>query len=77
VTESPILNEWIEQASAERELRTLRKAVVDVLNRRFPGQVPADLVDTIKSQPSSDLLSEWLIEAAALSLDEFRAYLRR
>jgi hypothetical protein len=78
MTESPILNEWIERTSAERELRARREALISFLKARFPNAVPAEVIETIKSQPSSPLLAEWIEHAGrAQTIEDFVAQLRR
>ena len=78
LTESPIVKEWVELAANERELQVLRRSSLDVLNGRFPGQVPAEVVQLINDQPSRQLLHDWLVKAALLpSIEEVAAYLRR
>jgi hypothetical protein len=77
LTESAIVNEWIAKAEEERELKVMREVSLRVLNARFPGQVPREVVDTIKGQSSPEVLGDWIDQAAVLPLEEFRAYLRR
>jgi hypothetical protein len=78
MTESPIVNEWIAEAANLRELDTWREAVLDVLKRRFPNQVPPELAETINGQPGLDLLKDWHGQAAVVgTIEDFRAYLRR
>jgi hypothetical protein len=78
LTESPIVKEWIRQGAEEEVLSALRKASLDVLKGRFPGQVPADVAQLINDQPSPQLLNDWLVKAALLpSIEEIAAYFRR
>jgi hypothetical protein len=59
-------------------LIALREAVLALLRARFPGLVSSEIVATINAQPSADLLTDWNTQAGTvLTIDDFRAYLRR
>ncbi len=74
LTESPLVNSWLE----ETDLTRLRKCVIQVLRSRFPGEVSATLEREIQLQKSSSLLEEWLDKAATIpSIEAFLTYLRR
>jgi hypothetical protein len=74
MTESPIVNEWMEATKME----TLREALIRVVQRRFPGAVSPETVALIRSQPSLAMLNDWIDQAAvARTVEEFDAYLRR
>jgi hypothetical protein len=77
LTESPIVNEWIEQAGREAELKGVRSIIIRVLKARFPGQATKDIIDTINHQPSLEVLGDWIDHAAVQPLEKFREYLRR
>ncbi len=78
MTESPIVNEWMQQVGNERELRALRGALLTFLEGRFPGAVPPEVIETINSQPGATLLTEWITQAARVpTIEAFRTYLRR
>jgi hypothetical protein len=77
MTESAIVNDWIEKASNERVLQNTRGLLLKMLEKRF-GRVPQEIAQTITEQPSRELLDDWFERAVDVpSLDEFRAYLRR
>jgi hypothetical protein len=78
MTESPIVNSWIEKAVNETRLGTTREELLRLLHCRFPGAVPPEAAETINAQPSRDLLHEWFDTAArAETIEEFVAALRR
>ena len=78
MTESAVVQSWIEKATREKELQTRREDLIRVLERRFPGSVPPEVVETINAQPSVPMLRQWLDEAVTAStIDDFRAVLRR
>ena len=71
---APTLRDGLSKVEAELDSWRQKTMVRDGSD---VGSCAADIIDTIKSQPSISLLTEWLGEAAVLSLDDFRAYLRR
>ncbi len=76
-TESPVVNEWLEETVVETTLATLQRSVKIVLQTRFKA-IPDDILETIGSQPSPELLEDWMQQAVSVdSINEFRAYLRR
>jgi hypothetical protein len=69
VIKSPFLESIREEGRSEAEA----KAIVQVLNLRFPGQLPADLSATIEQHRDRARLDQWLtLAATAASLDDFR-----
>jgi len=74
-TESPIVNEWIE----ERLRLDMRATLLRVLRLRFScDPAPKDVLDVIFSQPCHARLMDWIIEAVGFnSIDEFRAFLHQ
>ena len=72
-TESPIVNEWMEQ----RATREARDLLLRALGKRFPGPIPQDVLSLIKDQPSRVVLHHWFDQALELpTIEEFRAYVR-
>jgi hypothetical protein len=66
--------EWQEQGRKKEQ----RRSLLQVLQRRFPGAVPADLAAAIAELDDSDELVRWLDEAVtAPSLDAFRSSIGR
>jgi len=78
MTESIIANRLKEQARREGSLLTRREDVLEVVQARFPGAIPAEIVDLIRRQDSDALLRDWLQAAGtAPSAEEFLAAVRR
>jgi hypothetical protein len=76
--ESALVTEWIEEGSRKKVLDALRDALLSLLRTRFPGAVNQEIVDTITSQPSQKLLSDWITQTGSVSsIEDFVAYLRR
>ncbi len=74
MTESPVVNRWMDSARLEEGKENLLR----VLRRRFPGNLSADVESCIHCQPNLNLLHEWLDAASEdSSLDEFVAILKR
>lgn len=59
MTESEVVNGWIRRGMAEGVLEGRRRTLLQILNRRFPGAVPAEVTRLISEQESMDLLSHW------------------
>jgi hypothetical protein len=74
MTESQVVNAWIEEAVRERDLANTRRLLIRLLNHRFPGQVLPEVVETINSQPSLSLLEDWFDHASRAAT--FEAFLR-
>jgi hypothetical protein len=78
MTESMLVNRWTEEARREARLLTRREDVLEVVQTRFPGAIPAEIVDLIRRQESEELLKEWFQAALkAPSAEEFLAVVRR
>jgi hypothetical protein len=78
MTESNVVNQWVQEARDQTQIEDAREYLVRVLRRRFPAALTEDLLATINAQPSLTLLRDWFDAAiAALSQDEFLAVLRR
>jgi hypothetical protein len=73
MTESQVVNRWIERA----QLQSAREYLPRALENRFPGQVPAEVTETINQQPSEAMLKRWFGQAmTAVTLADFIAVLR-
>jgi hypothetical protein len=74
VTESPLVNKWIEGG----QLRQGREWLIDTLQARFPAEVTPEVIETINQQPSTALLRSWHKSAStATTYAEFVAVLRQ
>jgi hypothetical protein len=74
MTESQIANEWISRG----EVKEARASLIRLLTRRLSDPVPADVLETINTQPSLAMLHDWFDEAStAATLADFIAVLRR
>lgn len=77
MTESKVVNSWIEDAVRERDLDNARRFLLRLLNKRFPCQVPPDVVEAINAQPSLPMLEDWFDSASQIgSMAEFIRLLR-
>jgi hypothetical protein len=78
MTESQVVNEWMNQGEARGRLEQARKDILTALNARFPGATPPEIVKLIDEQDSLELLEDWF-EAAilAFTFEQFLAVLRR
>ncbi len=78
MTESIVVNRWIEQGRREQSLVTRREDVSRIVRLRFPGSIPVEIMDLINRQDSQEILQHWLDAAAtALSAEQFLDALRR
>jgi hypothetical protein len=78
MAESQVVNEWIEEAVQQTQIKEAREYLLRVLRQRFPAALTEDVLGTINAQPSLDMLRDWFEGAlAALSAEEFLAVLRR
>jgi hypothetical protein len=78
MTESKVVNRWIEQALEKDRLENARRLMIRILNHKFPGQVAPDVVQTINSQPSLSLLEDWFEQASQVtSIEDFVRVLRK
>ena len=74
MTVSMVVNGWMREA----RLESGRKFLTKLLNRRFPGEVTKELLETINQQPSEPLIEEWFDEASQVAtMDEFMKVVRR
>ncbi len=56
MTESPFLNRLIEKG----QLQQAQADLLLFLQHRFPGPLPAGIAETINTQPSMNLLHDWM-----------------
>ena len=78
MTESQVVNEWIRQGEAKGKLETQRQNLLKLLNKRFPGLVPDEVVRLVNEQESLDLLGDWFDAAAgAYTFQQFMDVLKR
>jgi hypothetical protein len=77
MTESKVVNSWIDEAVRQRDLDNARRFLIRLLNKRFAGQVPADVMEAINAQPSLTMLEDWFDQASQVaSLADFIRVLR-
>jgi hypothetical protein len=78
MTESQVVNEWMSQGEARGKLLDRRQSLLELLQERFPGLVPAEVVKLINEQESLELLVNWFRAAIhAFTFQDFLAVLRR
>jgi hypothetical protein len=78
VTESPLLNSWVQQAADRSRLEQGREWLLDYLRARFPAELTSEVVETINAQPSVSLLDAWFKSAVrAKTYEEVVAVLRK
>ncbi len=78
MTESKVVNRWIDEAEREARIAMSRKRLLQLVQSRFPGALPPEVVDLMGRQDSEDMLEEWFQAAlSAPSAEEFLAVVRR
>ncbi len=78
MTESQVVNEWMSKGRAEGRLEASRQKLLDLLEGRFPGQVPGEVTRLVNEQESLALLDDWFWEAVrAFTFEQFLAVLKR
>jgi hypothetical protein len=78
MTESQVVNEWINQGMAAGTLKERRRNLLQTLTVRFPGSVPDEVVRLINEQDSLPLLDEWCRAAIrAYTFEQFLDALKR
>jgi hypothetical protein len=78
MTESQVVNEWIRQGRSEEKLELTRKHLLEVLEGRFPGEAPAEVIRLINEQDSVDLLTGWFRTAVRVTtFEKFMEVLKR
>lgn len=70
MTESQVVNEWIRQGEAKGGLHRQRQNLLELLEGRFPGAVPNDVMQLIQQQESLELLHDWFKAAVRSSTFE-------
>jgi hypothetical protein len=63
---------YMEEARNDERVKTRRQDTRDVLDARFPGQVPAAVAQRISAETDLGTLSRWLRLAATETLAEFQ-----
>jgi hypothetical protein len=69
-----VMNESISMREVRQETRiaTRREATLELLNARFPGGLPAQLIERIESETDVAVLARWLVLAGtAVTLEAF------
>lgn len=64
MTESQVVNDWINQGEAKGKLVNQRQNLLRLLTKRFPGAVPDDVTRLVNEQESLDILGHWFDAAA-------------
>jgi hypothetical protein len=78
MTESKVVNEWMDEARRDEHIRVARQHLLKLVQARFPTAIPSEVVDLIGRQDSADLLEDWFQAAlAAPSAEQFLAVLHR
>jgi hypothetical protein len=74
VWQSQVIRGWRDQGRREGQVEVQRQSLLKVLQARFPGEVTAELTQTIDQAADLDVLSRWFDSALAVpSLQAFRA----
>ena len=73
VTESPLVNSWIQQAVDRTRVEERRETLLDFLRFRFPAELTPEVIETINQQPRASLLHDW--NKAALAAKSFMDFL--
>ncbi len=77
MTESKVVNSWIEKAVEQKGLEDARHFLIRLLERKFPGQVLPEVIATINAQPSMSMLQDWFDQASQVTaLADFVRVLR-
>jgi len=78
VTESKIMNEWIDKAKLKTRQEERRENLLTFLDGRFPGSLTEALIGFVNQQDDLDLLKYWMTKAAdAKSFDDFMTIIRQ
>ena len=78
MSDSIVVDRWIERAQANTKLEVTRGFILQTLRHRFGEVIPGDVKETINAQPSSDMLQDWFTAAlSASTIQEFIGVLRR
>jgi hypothetical protein len=77
MTESKVVNRWIQQVVEQDRLEVARQFLIRLLEGKFPGQVTPEVIGTINAQPSRPMLVDWFDQATqAATLADFARTLR-
>ncbi len=75
---SSVVNEWISRGEARGKLVNQRQNLLKLLTKRFPADVPDNVVQLINEQESLDILDHWFDAAAdAYTFQQFLAVLKQ
>ena len=78
LTESEVVNDWLRRGNERGMLRERRRALLQNIDLRFPGQLPADFREMVEHQDDLALLNVWLREVTlSVDFDAVLAVLRR
>jgi hypothetical protein len=78
MTESKVVNRWMDEARRDERLKASRQHLLELAQGRFPGAIPAEVVDLIGRQDSAEMLEEWFRAAiSAPSAEQFLSVVRR
>jgi hypothetical protein len=78
MTESQVVNGWIRQGEAKGKRENQQQNLLELLEGRFPGAVPNEIVTLIQQQESLELLRDWFKAAVrASTFEEFLSVLKR
>jgi hypothetical protein len=76
--ESQLANRWRAEAAAAATIAMARRMLLEALDVKFPGAVPADVRQLIQKQEAQGLLEDWHRAAIrAATYADFDAVLRR
>jgi len=74
MTDSKVVNGWMEKTDLERT----RLMVIRAVQKRFNDSVPRDVISALEMQPSQRMLDEWFdVVLTADSIDEVIAVMRQ
>jgi hypothetical protein len=78
MTESQVVNRWVQEARDQALLERGRADLLRLLQKRFPEAVTSEVIATINAQPSLSILDDWFDAAiSAYSPAAFLAVLKR
>jgi hypothetical protein len=78
MTESQVVNEWIQQGEVQGELKRQRRNLLQALSARFPGAVTEEITRLVNEQDSLPLLDDWFQAALhAATFEQFLDVLKR
>jgi len=72
MTDSEVVNGWMEETRERTELKASRRFLLRLLHRRFSQTPPAEFVQMIETQESQEVLDDWFDSASTVpSMNEF------